>query len=471
MASPNNNPAAVSKELGTSGLRHISGIIDEEDIRELRWPNCIKVYRQMESDPLISGALFAIRQFIRSSHFTVEQYKGEDAPADAAEQKRFLEQCLDDLNTPWSTFMDNALSMLPYGFSVHEIVYKRRLGRDNPDKRKRSKYNDGKLGWRAFPIRSQDTIEEWGIDNYGDLEWVRQVDHWQGVDVKIPKDRFMLFRTSAYKDNPQGRSILRSVYRGYYSRRQFEIQEGIGVERDLSGLPVLRIPSEYLSEDATEEQKQVAQQYAQMGSRLKRNEQGYLLMPSDIYGTEDSSSGDYMFDVDLLSSSGGRQVDTTSVIERYDMRMMQAMLTDFLMLGGSVGSYALSSNKVMAFVTAIESYLDVVAEQFNNHAIPLLWEANGMDPATAPKLVHSGVENIDLEVLGNFLKNVGASGLMTPNSDTENAIRERAGLPKIDEDSEEAMAARAARREAANQAAHESTSQGMEPDTGSQEDG
>lgn len=461
-SSPSYNPSSyVPREQGTTGLRHMSGYIDEEDIRELRWPHCVKVYRQMESDPLIHGALFAIRQFIKSSEWKVEEYKGQDKPKDAAQQKIFLEQCIDDLNTPWSTFLDNALSMLVYGFSVHEISYKRRNGWKR-SRRDRSKFNDAKIGWRGFPIRSQDTITEWGFDKWGDVNWVRQEDQFRGTDVKIPEDRFMNFRASTYKDNPEGRSILRSIYRGYYSRRNVEIQEGIGIERDLSGLPIIKIPSEYMSGDATEDQKAIANMYANIGNNLKRNEQGYVLMPSDIYGNGENASGDNLFEIELLSASGNRQVDTTQVIGRLNQTMMQGMLTDFLLLGGSVGSYALSSNKVMAFTTAIESYLDVIAEQFNDKAIPLLWELNGMDPAKAPKLVHTGVENIDLEILGNFLKNAAAAGVITPDDELEDAIRGRANLPSRNDGTDEEAQKRAARREEANQRDKVATSQGME---------
>jgi hypothetical protein len=116
----------------------------------------------------------------------------------------------------------------------------------------------------------------------------------------------------------------------------------------------------------------------------------------------------------------------------------------------------------MAFTTAIESYLDVIAEQFNDKAIPLLWELNGMDPAKAPKLVHTGVENIDLEILGNFLKNAAAAGVITPDDELEDAIRGRANLPSRNDGTDEEAQKRAARREEANQRDKVATSQGME---------
>lgn len=434
--SPENYRGSLN-ELGSTGLRYMSGMIDEEDIRELSWPRCIKTYRQMESDPLISGALFAIQQFIKSSEWRVEEYDGEGKPADAGEQAEFLRSCLKDLNKTWGEFISDVLSMLVYGFSVHEIVYKKRLGPAQKDKRYRSKFNDAKYGWAKFPIRSQDTIEEWDIDRHGELRRVRQVDYWNDVDTWIPEDRFLLFRPTSYKDSPHGRSILRNCYRAYYNRRNVEIQEGIGIERDLSGLPLITVPSEYLSSEATPEQKAMIQDLHIMGQNLKRNSQGYAMMPSDIYGSEEAASGDKLFDLNLISSGGSRQVDTNSIIDRYDHRIMQSMLTDFMLLGGSVGSYALSSNKVMAFVTAIESYLDVIADQFNEKAIPMLWELNGWDQTKCPRLTHSGVENTDLETLGKFLKDAAASGILTPDNETEADIRQKAKLPKKSEEAQE----------------------------------
>lgn len=429
--------SASLTELGSTGLKYMSGIIDEDDIRDLAWPRSIQTFRQMENDPLISGALFAIQQFIKSSEWRVEEYDGPEKPADAGEQAEFLRTCLKDLNKSWGEFIADVLSMLVYGFSVHEIVYKKRLGRNHKSKRFRSKYNDGKYGWSKFPIRSQDTIEEWDIDKHGELNAVRQRDFWNDIDVWIPEDRFLLFRATSYKDNPQGRSILRNCYRAYYNRRNVEIQEGIGIERDLSGLPLIRVPTQFMSADATEEQQAMVRGLHTMGQNLKRNSQGYAMLPSDIYGNEDTGTGDKLFDLELLNSGGSRQVDTNSIIERYDHRIMQSMLTDFMLLGGSVGSYALSSNKVMAFVTAIESYLDVIADQFNEKAIPLLWELNGWDSSKCPRLAHSGVENTDLETLGKFLKDAAAGGMITPDEETEADIRQKAKLPKKSQEAQE----------------------------------
>jgi hypothetical protein len=433
-------------ELGGTGLRHSAGNIFEEDIiADLQWPKCIKVYKTMETDALISGALFAIRQFIRSSKWHVEEYNGPEKPASAAADALFVEQCLADLDKPFSEVLTDILSFLTYGFSVHEIVYKKRMGYTS-DKRYKSKYSDGKYGWRKFPIRGQETIEDWKITSRGDLEAIRQHDPYNGIDVWIPEDRFLLFRTNSYKDNPRGLSILRSAYRAYYYRINIEQQEAIGIERDLSGVPILRVPDEILRDDADESQKALRHYLEQMGSSLKRNEQAFIMLPSNMWNSE-AGTGERIYDIELISSSGSRQVNTGGVIERYDRRIMQSMLSDFLLIGGqSVGSYALSSTKVEAFQTAIESYLDTVAEQFNQKAIPELFRLNGMDATKTPRMVHNGIAKVNLPDLADFIKKASEAGFLTGDDSIENELRHLAGFKQLNHEGEGSIMERARQR-------------------------
>src|SRR5690554_4793575 len=82
-------------ELGGTGLRNTHGNIDEEVLRDLQWRNCINVYKQMESDAIISGALYAIKQFIKIAEWKVEEYNGQDKPPDGQEQAHLLATWLD----------------------------------------------------------------------------------------------------------------------------------------------------------------------------------------------------------------------------------------------------------------------------------------------------------------------------------------------------------------------------------------
>lgn len=445
MATPENNSRRTLAELGGTGLKHSAGdIFEEQIIKDLQWPRCIKVYQEMETDSLIAGALFAIRQFIRSAKWHVEEYQGPNKPASASEDAQFIKESLGDLDKPWSEVLTDVLSFLTYGFSVHEIVYKKRGGLVK-DRRFRSKYNDGKYSWRGFPIRAQDTIEDWDITPRGDLERIRQFDPYNGIDVWIPEDRFLLFRTTAYKDNPRGLSTLRSAYRSYHFRKNIEIQEAIGVERDLSGIPIMRVPNEILRDDADENAKAIRSYLEKMGQSIKRNEQAFVMLPSDVQG--ENGTGERHYNIELLSSSGNRQVNTGPVIERWDRRILQSICADVLLVGGqSVGSYSLASTKADIFRIAIESYLDTIADQMNEKAIPLLFEMNGWDATKTPKMVHNGIDKANLPDIADFLKKAGESGFLSPDASIESELRQMAGFDAMKEDGEGSVMERARQR-------------------------
>ena len=157
--------SAVFDELGSSGLLRSGqrGLVYEEFLPQLRDERARKVYREMrDNDPTVGAMLYAIEMLIRQAEWRME---GEDQ--DLVE---FVESCLGDMSTSWEDFLAEVLSMLVYGWSWHEVVYKRRLGPDQKDPSKRSQYADGKIGWRKMPIRSQDSLSEWVFDEEGGIQ-------------------------------------------------------------------------------------------------------------------------------------------------------------------------------------------------------------------------------------------------------------------------------------------------------------
>lgn len=133
------------------------------------------------------------------------------------------------------------MSFLTFGWSFHEIVYKRRAG-NSRDPRLNSKYTDGLIGWQKLPIRSQETLFRWEYDDHDNLTGMTQLPPPKYVMATIPIDKALHFRTKSRKNNPEGRSILRSAYRAWYFKRRIQEIEGVGIERDLAGLPTLTAP-------------------------------------------------------------------------------------------------------------------------------------------------------------------------------------------------------------------------------------
>lgn len=237
-------PRLKMGEVGTVGLKVSNDQIYEEMKKELRWPVVITTYKQMGYDATISSALELFEMMLSRVQWTV------DAPVDATEEQkkkaRFIEQCMHDMDHTWHHFIQEVSSFLTYGFSVHEKVYRRRLNENG------SKYDDGLVGWKRLPVRSQDTIEKFLFSDTGrDVVGVRQ-DLSASVDLNrfknilientnrldIPRKKFLLFRTNVKRNNPEGNSPLKKAYFAWKYRSVIEEQEAIGITRDMVGMPV-----------------------------------------------------------------------------------------------------------------------------------------------------------------------------------------------------------------------------------------
>jgi hypothetical protein len=245
-----------------------------------------------------------------------------------------------------------------------------------------------------------------------------------------------LFRTSEDRNNPEGRSILRNAYRPWFFKRRIEEIEAVGVERDLAGLPVARIPSRYMRSDASPEDRAVYEAYMQLVKRVKRDAQEGVIIPSDR-----DNNGNLIYDFSLLSAAGTRSFDTSKVIDRKSREIAMSVLADFIFLGQTgVGSFALSSNKTELFATAIGSFVKSICAVFNRHLFPRLWLLNGIDAEIMPTLQAGDLEAPDLERLGTFLDSLSRSGMtLFPDRELENHLRNAAGFPAAPEEGEDNM--------------------------------
>ena len=422
------------KELGSTGLRRSGGIVFEEFLTNLRGIRGAKIYREMrDNDPTIGSMLFAIEKVVTRLEWRVDPYSdnsddGDTKPEDK-ENADFIESCLNDMSDSWDATLSSILSMLVFGYSYHEIVYKVRGG-DSNDPKKRSKYSDGKIGWRKLPIRAQETLFRWEMGEDGGIESMWQVDPSTGGTHIIPIEKALLFRTTVNKNNPEGRSILRNAYRPWYFKKRIEELEAIGIERDLAGLPVAYLPPEYMSSGATAEQAAVFASIQNIVTSIKRNEQEGIVMPT-LYDDE----GHKLFDLQLLSSGGSRQFDTDKVISRYDQRISMSVLSDFILLGHDrVGSYSLGTSKMDLWSMAVDSIAKNIAEVMNQYAIPRLMKLNGMNTSRLPILTYGEVSHVDLTEISDYISKLAQAGVLMPDPKLEDYLRDLAGLPPAEHD-------------------------------------
>lgn len=406
--------ADLYTEYGRSGLRHWGGFVFEEWLQQLQYGRqAAEVYREMgDQDPIIGAILYSIQMLMRRVTWWCEPHDSRGA--------KWFQEVMDDMEFSWEDTISEIISFLQYGYSYHEMCFKVRDGKQiyRPIS---STYTDGTIGLSKIPLRSQDSMWKWVFDGVGDIEGMIQNPPPDYELRYIPIEKALLFRTTIFKDNPEGRSILRNAYRSWWFIKNIQQIEAIGIERDLAGLPVLTPPEGVDIWDAEDTSMAGMLQMAKnVVSSIRRDEQEGVVLP-------------FGWTLELQASAGQRQFDTSEIITRYETRMATSVLADLVMMGqDKVGSYALSVTKKDLFSASLGAYLDIISSIFNTRCIPALWELNGFKDEM-PKLCHSTVETIDLATLGTFLNQIGRVGAPIDWETTLPFLNEQGGFPAAKE--------------------------------------
>jgi len=406
------------KILGTTGLQKYGSQIYEEFLPELRWPRAGKVYQEMaDNDSVVGSILYLAEMLIRGAKWSVEAAGKSEEDLAAA---KFLESCMNDMEVSWAATITEVLSMMTYGFSLHEIVYKVRRGKEETNPRYYSKYNDGRIGWRCLPIRSQRSIAEWNYTADNVLESVTQESDVGNKVVKIPMSKALLFRTKVSRDNPEGRSLLRNAYRSWFFKKHFEEIEGIGIERDLAGFPVLTAPADmdlWNEEDAY--MVALRNRAEQVVSSVRRDSEEGLLLP-------------HGWDLKLLTSSSSRQINIGETINRYDNRIAITMLSDIILIGQRAGSFALAESKQSMLAAALQAQLLNIADVFNTTAVPRLFKYNTFKIEDFPKIVPNEIQQPSLRELALVLRSMGIN--IAGDIEMHNYFRHLLGMPALSQE-------------------------------------
>lgn len=414
--------------VGIVGLREASGIIDEEFISDLRWPQAGAVYQEMASNDAVVGAsLYLIETLIRS--VTWKAVPSGNTPQ-AKEAADFLTSCMNDMEDSWDDFICNVLSMLTYGFSFHEILYKVRRGPLESRATLHSKYSDGKIGWRSMPIRSQATLDSWVFDEKtGRATAFRQDPSRvgaQGKQVEIPIAGNLLFRLNSTRGNPEGTSLLRRCYRSWYFKRYIEELEGIGVERSLAGIPVLSPDESTPLFDKNNPEMVALMNWAQqLVSDIRQDANHGVILP-------------FGWELKLLGPEGKNNLDTNQIINRHETRIAMTMLSDLILLGDSgSGSFALSETKQDLLTRSITAIINSICAVLNSQAVPQLFALNNWTLEEYPTITTDTLKPPTLKEVALLLRAAGLD--ITSNLELYNTFMRLLDAPVATSESEMAQ--------------------------------
>jgi hypothetical protein len=411
-------PKPKMKAKGVPGLRFSSGYIEEEFIRDLRWPRAGKIYQEMSSnDPVVGGCIYLIETMIRKVEWKVDENGAGQEAAD------FLKSCMDDMQEQsWDDFISEVLSELIYGFSLHEIVYKIRRGPMERDLKFRSKYTDGKIGWMELPRVAQSSLYEWEFNDQGHPEtFIQDTQGLAGGDkgyIEIPIYGNLLFRTKSDKNNPEGFSLLRRAYRPWYFKKNLEEIEGIGVERALAGIPVMQ-PKEGvpLFDPDNEEMVELLDWAMDVVTGLRQDKTHGLVIPEG-------------WDLHLLKGENASNIKVNEIIQRYDTRIAISMLADLILLGNDrTGSFAMAETKQDMFLYSLETIVKSICNTLNTQAVPKLFAVNGMPMENLPLITADRIKDATVSELSMLLRSLNID--VTKSEDLFRFLMRSVGGPQI----------------------------------------
>jgi hypothetical protein len=425
-------------ESGYLGLNVFNGVSNDELKKELNFPNSINTYKQMSYHGTINSALTLYENLIGKVDWSFKPIK--DATDEELKQAQIINEMMHDLtDQSWSEFISEALTANMYGFSVHEKVYRRRL------KANGSKFNDGVIGWKKLPIRNQETIEKFIFSEDGnEVKGVKQnlsaisdvynrYSSRTNNEVILPRSKIMLFRAGKHKGDPFGKSMLRDAYLAWRFLSVIEEIEANGVAKDLAGLPVLKLPPQYLSSDASPEQKAIRAYYENVMRNLQLNQQSALILPQ----AHDPDSKQPMFELELLSLNGSKAMDTSKIKEYYKNLILTSLFADILVLGQSGGgSNALGQVKNSLSATAAESMLKRIRDVINDELIKQTYELNGWDTARMGHMDFDNLESEDLESFSKAVQRFASTSVIEIDRAVLNRVRESIGVDALPDDME-----------------------------------
>lgn len=435
----NEIPTLSLGEAGYNGLRVLGGEILEECSHELRWPQAMQTFKRMEKDGAIAPALAYVEMMISRVDWSVKIPEGyEDQLKDKA---IYMRQVMNDMEHDFKSFIKQAVSFNRYGFAPVEKVLRLRY-RD-----KGSQYNDGLVGVKKLVLRSQDTIDSWKFTNKGrDLAGLyqcvnipsnRAANSYEEVanytyedNIKfIPRKKFMLFRSNPIKNNPEGQSPLVGCWSAWKYKTAYQESEAISVAQDSNGFKVLYLPPQYMTEDASEDNKAVFEHYKTVIKNMHQAKESGLILPLIL-----DDNGKKMFEFEIMSVTGQKSYDTNAIIQRYTAEILTALFADFLSLGSNgSGSFSLAESKISVVEMAIQSKLDEIKTQLNFDLAKQLFSLNGWSTDVMPEWTYGEIGKVSMDEIGKFVQRVSAVSMMPKTPQVVNWIMEQANIPyKVD---------------------------------------
>lgn len=381
----------------------------DEPTPELRWPLNIGVYDRMRTDTQIASVLRAVTMPVRRTTWRIQ--------ADGARDE-VVAQVAEDLGLPidgsdpqrpvrtrdrfsWDEHLRMALLSLVFGHMVFEQVAR-------VDER-------GRARLRKLAPRMPATISDWEVDPDGGLRAiVQEPPSWSSPTdllrrpptrpVRIPVERLVVYSSEREAGEWRGRSMLRPAYKFWLLKDRMLRTGAQTVERNGMGVPVYE------------------------GAPRETNLEAGLKIARSVRSGDTSGAAIRHGAKLTLKGVEGDLPDAERWVRYYDEQMARTALLHFLNLGQQTGSWALGSTFAEFFQMSLQTVADDVKSVIDQHVIEDLVDWNWGIDERAPRLVCDEIGSRH-PATAEALRALADGGLLLPDRELEEAVRQMHGLP------------------------------------------
>lgn len=388
---PKMSTSLALQELGYSSPSPYTSWTRDERIWALRDKQGIRTYYDMKrADGTVRGALRLLKTPVMAGRWFVEP--ASDSALDRNIAKFVEDNLFEELNVPWTRFIEDALLMCDYGYIVFEKVFKQDM--------------DGKIKLTKLAPRHPLDIRGFHYDDNGGPAGISmEPTEANGFNpIEIPIEKLVIFVLEQEAGDLRGISILRSAYKHYYMKDTLYKIDAIQKERHGIGVPIIKLPMGFSSDDRSTADN--------LGRNLRTNERAHVVLPAG-------------WDL-LFAKLEGQPVDCMSSIKHHDDRIMTNILAPFYDDANT------KEDSMNMFYKSTRYIGSTVADTTNRYVIKQLVDYN-YNRGQYPKLrVRRIGETEDLRTLSFAVRNFVGAGMVTPDDKLESFIRRELDLPPAD---------------------------------------
>lgn len=379
----------------------------EEIFRELQPTSGLRKFKNMEdNEPIIGGLLLRLRNIIKSAAWEVT---GPNAD--------IVSEQLNNIRYGISGLLDDLTTAFTFGFALGEKVWE---------------MQEGKIVLTDVKPLYQLTINKF-VDAKGDDKndqiYAEQQTMQKGV-VQIPLSKCIHFIPIPLARNPFGKSLLRPAYKPYYYKASIEASEAQGIDRSLSGLPVMTAPEGFDFVNADPESPGYDENVAatldwaeKVVSKVRKDEMQGVVKPAGWL-------------LELLKSNSTTTVNSPEIISRLNVEMAVALLQTFAINGG----FASTNNSnieemVKDFQRNCDAWLSAIAFLINREIIRDICDFNMK--TGYPEISFKPVAGEPLEDLAGFVARLMSQGAIEPTESLEQFLLKKINAPYTTNDRKE----------------------------------